>query len=95
MTKAQDLYRKTAPTEPLARLTLTGSALIKQRLPAGVFGNILFLLSMGFQFFCQLVLSFISIQLFLVWVLLPVGWNDGWCVAMITWAGAKLGVLVS
>ncbi|CAM9818682.1 unnamed protein product [Ectocarpus sp. 13 AM-2016] len=35
VTKAQDLYRKTAPTEPLARLTVTGSALIKQRLPSG------------------------------------------------------------
>lgn len=39
VTKAQDLYRKTNPTEPLAKLTLTGSALIKQRVPAGAYGH--------------------------------------------------------
>lgn len=35
MTKAQDLYRKADPTEPVARLTLSGSALLKQRVPSG------------------------------------------------------------
>ncbi|CAM9289153.1 unnamed protein product, partial [Scytosiphon promiscuus] len=35
VTKAQDLYRKADPSKPLARLAVTGSALIKQRLPSG------------------------------------------------------------
>lgn len=37
VTKAQDLYRKSDPSQPLARLAVTGSALIKQRLPSGAF----------------------------------------------------------
>lgn len=36
ITKAQELYRKNNPAEPLAKLTLTGAGLIKQRIPSGV-----------------------------------------------------------
>ena len=35
VTRAQDLYREAEPTQPLARLTLTGSAHMKQRSPSG------------------------------------------------------------
>eukprot|EP00904_Undaria_pinnatifida_P013799 jgi/Undpi1/954/HiC_scaffold_10.g04418.m1 len=35
ITKAQELYRKNNPAEPLAKLTLTGAGLIKQRIPSG------------------------------------------------------------
>lgn len=35
MTKSQDVYRNTKPTLPVAKLTLTGSVLLKQRIPSG------------------------------------------------------------